>query len=108
MRRSERCGRRVGGIHDDQGVAGERCRPPVRKKQRIERRVIRTDHADPIGIRARNAGKLRAQITLPRDADQKAAEAAALAETGVKNAIEGKTVKKVIVVPNRIVNVVAG
>jgi len=53
-------------------------------------------------------GKLRAQITLPRDADQKAAETAALAEAGVKNAIEGKTVKKVIVVPNRIVNVVAG
>jgi leucyl-tRNA synthetase len=53
-------------------------------------------------------GKLRAQITLPRDADQKAAETAALAEAGVKNAIEGKTVKKVIVVPNRILNVVAG
>jgi hypothetical protein len=40
LRRSERSGRRIRGIHDDQGVAGERCRPPVREKQRIERLVI--------------------------------------------------------------------
>ena len=53
-------------------------------------------------------GKLRAQITLPKDVDQKTAETVALAELNVKNAIGGLTVRKVIVVPNRIVNVVAG
>jgi leucyl-tRNA synthetase len=52
-------------------------------------------------------GKLRATITLPKGTDQKSAEAAALAEEGVIRALEGKTPRKVIVVPDKIVNVVA-
>ena len=36
------------------------------------------------------------------------AEKLALAEPGVQKALEGQTVRKVIVVPGRIVNVVAG
>jgi leucyl-tRNA synthetase len=52
-------------------------------------------------------GKLRATITLPRDADRAAAETAALAEPAVGRALEGRSVRKVVVVPNRIVNVVA-
>jgi len=52
-------------------------------------------------------GKLRATISLPRDCDKAEAERAALAEPAVVRALEGKPVKKVIVVPNRIVNVVA-
>jgi leucyl-tRNA synthetase len=52
-------------------------------------------------------GKLRATIQLPRDCDQADAERAALAEPAVTKALEGKPVKKVVVVPNRIVNVVA-
>ena len=52
-------------------------------------------------------GKLRATIGLPRDCDKAAAEAAALADPGVQRALEGKTPKKVVVVPNRIVNIVA-
>ncbi|HUY68805.1 MAG TPA: leucine--tRNA ligase [Alphaproteobacteria bacterium] len=52
-------------------------------------------------------GKLRATITLARDAAPKAAEDAALAEDGVKRALGGKAPKKIIVVPNKIVNVVA-
>ncbi len=52
-------------------------------------------------------GKLRATITLPRDAGAKDAEAAALAEPNVQRAMEGKAAKKVIVVPNKIINVVA-
>jgi leucyl-tRNA synthetase len=53
-------------------------------------------------------GKMRATITLPANSDQKAAEEAALGEATVKAAIEGMDVKKIIVVPGRIVNVVAG
>jgi len=53
-------------------------------------------------------GKLRASITLPKDADQKAFEETALAQDNVQRAIEGKQVRKVIVVPGRIVNVVVG
>lgn len=51
-------------------------------------------------------GKRRAEITMPKDADTKAVEAAALADDAVVRALEGKTPKKVIVVPNRIVNIV--
>ena len=51
-------------------------------------------------------GKLRATIQLPKDMEQKAAEKAALDDPSVQKAMEGKPAKKVIVVPNRIVNVV--
>ena len=51
-------------------------------------------------------GKLRATIELPRDAAQAEAESAALAQSQVQRAMEGKPARKVIVVPNRIVNVV--
>jgi len=51
-------------------------------------------------------GKLRATITLPKDMDQKLAEKAALGEPAVQKAMEGKAPRKVIVVPNRIINVV--
>jgi leucyl-tRNA synthetase len=51
-------------------------------------------------------GKLRATLELPRDADQDTASKAALAQDGVARAVAGKPVRKVIVVPNRIVNLV--
>jgi len=51
-------------------------------------------------------GKLRATISLPRDSTQAAAEAAALGHPDVLRAMAGKPAKKVVVVPNRIVNVV--
>ncbi|HMK68096.1 MAG TPA: class I tRNA ligase family protein, partial [Stellaceae bacterium] len=51
-------------------------------------------------------GKLRGTLELPRDADNKSAEAAALALPAVTRFLEGRTPRKVIVVPNRIVNVV--
>ena len=51
-------------------------------------------------------GKLRATILLPRDADQATAQEIALAEPNVVKAMEGKPARKVIVIPNRVVNVV--
>ncbi len=51
-------------------------------------------------------GKLRATIALPRDADRRVAEEAALADEHVRRAMAGKAARKVIVVPNRVVNVV--
>jgi leucyl-tRNA synthetase len=53
-------------------------------------------------------GKLRATIVLPRDADKAEAEKAALADANVVRTLGGKPPKKVIVVPNKIVNIVAG
>ncbi|MGZ6006031.1 MAG: leucine--tRNA ligase [Rhizomicrobium sp.] len=52
-------------------------------------------------------GKRRGEITMPKDADSKTVEAAALADEAVIRSLEGKAPKKVIVVPNRIVNIVA-
>ena len=51
-------------------------------------------------------GKKRATLELAPDADPAAVEAEALAQPKVAAAIAGKAVRKVIVVPNRIVNVV--
>ncbi len=51
-------------------------------------------------------GKLRGTVELPRDSDDETAETAALALSNVVSAIKGKSVRKVIVVPNRIINVV--
>ncbi|MGC2411370.1 MAG: leucine--tRNA ligase [Stellaceae bacterium] len=52
-------------------------------------------------------GKLRGTIDLPRDAASAAVEAAALALPQVVRFLDGKAPKKVVVVPNRIVSVVA-
>ncbi|MEJ6783663.1 leucine--tRNA ligase [Aminobacter sp. Piv2-1] len=52
-------------------------------------------------------GKKRADLTIARDADQVAVEKAALALEAVQKALDGKAPRKVIVVPQRIVNVVA-
>ncbi len=51
-------------------------------------------------------GKKRGEVTISADADNKAVEAAVLALDFVENALSGKTPKKLIVVPKRIVNVV--
>ncbi len=52
-------------------------------------------------------GKLRATIQLPRDTDQETAESAALELPEVLRALGDKPVRRVIVVANRIINVVA-
>jgi len=62
---------------------------------------------DQITIAVQVNGKVRATIELPRDAARDLAEKRAMAEPNVLRAVEGLTVRKVIVVPNRIVNVVA-
>jgi len=51
-------------------------------------------------------GKLRGHITVPVDADKQAIETTALNEVNVQRFTTGKTVKKVIVVPKKLVNVV--
>ena len=52
-------------------------------------------------------GKLRATITVPKDASQDEAEKLALAESNVQRFTEGKNIIKVIYVPNKIVNIIA-
>jgi len=51
-------------------------------------------------------GKKRAEINVPKDADNAMIEAAVLAEPQVEKFLDGKPVKKTIIVPGRIVNLV--
>ncbi len=51
-------------------------------------------------------GKRRAEILVARDAGEDAVRAEALAQEAVQRALEGRSVKKFILVPGRIVNVV--
>ena len=52
-------------------------------------------------------GKLRDTLNLARGIDRAAAEAAALSSEKVARALAGATPRKVIVVPDRLVNIVA-
>ncbi|MDY4163148.1 MAG: class I tRNA ligase family protein, partial [Sutterella sp.] len=63
--------------------------------------------ADELKLVVQVNGKLRGEILVPSDADQAAIEAAALANPDVQRFIAGVTVRKIIVVKNRLVNVVA-
>jgi len=62
---------------------------------------------DTITLPVQVNGKKRADVTVARNAGNGDIEAAVLALGAVKRALEGKAPKKVIVVPQRIVNVVA-
>jgi leucyl-tRNA synthetase len=53
-------------------------------------------------------GKLRARLEVPADADKAAIEAQAMAAENVQRHLEDKTVRKVIVVPGKLVNIVVG
>ncbi|MDX1975031.1 MAG: leucine--tRNA ligase [Rickettsiales bacterium] len=61
---------------------------------------------DEVTIAVQINGKLRATIKLPKDLDKKLAEEKILALDEIKASLKDKTINKVIVVPNRIVNVV--
>ena len=52
-------------------------------------------------------GKVRAKLMVPVDSSKEALEELALANEQVKEQIAGKTVRKVIAVPNKLVNIVA-
>jgi leucyl-tRNA synthetase len=62
---------------------------------------------DTITLPVQINGKKRAEATVPRDASNAEIEGAVLALDAVQKALDGKTPKKVIIVPKRIVNVVA-
>ena len=52
-------------------------------------------------------GKLRGSVTVAATASKEEIEAAALANENVKKFTDGKTIRKIIVVPKKLVNVVA-
>jgi len=61
---------------------------------------------DALTLAVQVNGKLRGTIEIAPDAPREVVEAAALAEPNVEKFLEGQAVKKVIVVPGKIVNIV--
>jgi leucyl-tRNA synthetase len=53
-------------------------------------------------------GKVRGKVQVPADAGRDAIEAAALANDNVRRFIGDGAVRKVVVVPNKLINVVGG
>ncbi len=64
-------------------------------------------HDDEIELPVQILGKVRSKITVPADADQKTVEDAALKDDKIKTQLQGKTVRKIIIVPGKIVNIIA-
>jgi len=62
---------------------------------------------DSIELVVQVNGKVRAKLNVPANADKEAVEALAMDEPNVQKFIEGNTVRKVIVVPGKLVNIVA-
>ena len=60
-----------------------------------------------IGMVVQVNGKVRGKIQLAADASKQTAEAMALEDSNVQRFIDGVTVRKIIVVPGRLVNIVA-
>jgi len=63
---------------------------------------------ETINIAVQVNGKVRATVAVARDATKDQMEAAARAEEKVQKWLEGKTIRRVIVVPGRLVNIVLG
>ncbi|WOS62754.1 leucine--tRNA ligase [Sinorhizobium fredii] len=90
---AEECWREIGG----EGLIAERPWPAFDAALVVENEITL-----PVQIN----GKKRADLTIARDADQSAIESAVLALDAVKAALNGGSPRKIIVVPQRIVNVV--
>jgi leucyl-tRNA synthetase len=81
-----------------QGLVTDTAWPAVNRSLLVE---------DTVTLPVQVNGKKRADVTVARDADQATIEAAVLSLEAVQKAMEGKPARKIIVVPQRIVNVVA-
>ncbi|MBU1003626.1 MAG: leucine--tRNA ligase [Proteobacteria bacterium] len=63
---------------------------------------------DEVTVVVQVNGKLRARVNVPAQASKEAIEQIALAEENVLKHLEGATIRKVIVIPGKLVNIVVG
>ncbi len=61
---------------------------------------------DEIKLMVQVNGKLRGQVNVAKDAEREAVEQAALADEHVRKFTEGQSIKKIIVVPGKLINIV--
>ena len=80
------------------GLVADAAWPPVDPALLVE---------DEVTVAIQVRGKLRDTVTCPKGTSKEVLEALALASEKVQRALEGAAVKKVIVVPDRLVNLVA-
>ncbi|MBF4509560.1 MAG: leucine--tRNA ligase [Aeromicrobium sp.] len=64
--------------------------------------------ADEVEVVVQVNGKVRGRVVVPADASEDVLREAALAEPHVREHTEGRTVRKMVVVPGKLVNVVVG
>lgn len=62
---------------------------------------------DEVEIVVQINGKVKAKLLVPADANREALEEIAMGDVKVKEQIDGKTIRKVIAVPGKLVNIVA-
>ena len=67
-----------------------------------ERYLVETSKAYPVAVN----GRTRMEMTISLQATQAEVEAIVLADPSVQKWLEGKTPKKVVYVPNRMINIV--
>ncbi len=91
---AEECWKSLGSA----GLVAEAAWPVIERDLLVE---------DTITLPVQVNGKKRADITVPRDADSQTIERLVTALEAVQRSTDGRPIKKVIVVPQRIVNVVA-
>ncbi|MEO1241490.1 MAG: leucine--tRNA ligase [Pseudomonadota bacterium] len=96
---AEECWQTLGG--PDSGMGGFVCDAPWPKADP----ALLIKNSLVIGVQVN--GKRRGEIEVAADAEKDAVEHAALSDPTVKRHIDGKTIRKVVVVPGRIVNIVA-
>ncbi len=63
--------------------------------------------ADEMIIVVQVNGKVRSRVTVPADSDEEEVKKAALEDSKVRNHIDARNVRKIIVVPKKLVNIVA-
>ncbi|GJD96459.1 leucine--tRNA ligase [Methylobacterium iners] len=90
---AEECWRALGR----EGLVAQAPWPAVERDLLVE---------DSVTLPVQLNGKKRADVTVPRDADNATVEALVLTSEEVRRALEGRVPRKVIVVPGRIVNLV--
>ena len=96
---AEECWRRLGGPASGMGTLVCEAAWPKAEESLLARDVV------VLGVQIN--GKRRAELETRPDDDKETVEKAALSLEAVQRHIEGKTVRKVVVVPGRIVNIVA-
>jgi leucyl-tRNA synthetase len=64
--------------------------------------------ADEIEVPVQINGKLRSKVVVPADADEAKLKSTALADPRIQELLQGKQIKKAIIVPRKLVNLVIG